>query len=70
LARSPRRLFWAGYSSLIYLPSIVDPAGLSKSGLSAGYQAIAASGRYKTATAFSRLVEKEIAGFVPLPGFD
>jgi hypothetical protein len=26
--------------------------------------------RYKTATAFSRLVKKEIAGFVPPPGFD
>ena len=46
------------------------PAGLTKSGLPVGYQAIAASGRDKTATAFSRLVEKEIAGFVPPPGFD
>ena len=67
---STDQLFWAGYSSLIYLPSTVGPAGLTKSGLPVGYQAIAASGRDKTATAFSRLVEKEIARFVPLPGFD
>jgi hypothetical protein len=35
-----------------------------------GYQAIAASGRDKTATAFTRLVEREIIGFVPPSGFD
>jgi amidase len=67
---STDQLFWAGYSSLVYLPSTVGPAGLTKSGLPVGYQAIAASGRDKTATAFSRLVEKEIASFVPPPGFD
>jgi Asp-tRNA(Asn)/Glu-tRNA(Gln) amidotransferase A subunit family amidase len=42
----------------------------TKSGLPVGYQAIAASGHDKTATAFSRLVEKELVGFVPPPGFD
>lgn len=64
------QLFWAGYSSLAYLPSTVGPAGLARSGLPIGYQAIAASGRDKTAAAFSRLVEKGIVGFVPPPGFD
>jgi amidase len=67
---STDQLFWAGYSSLVYLPSTVGPAGLTRSGLPVGYQAIAASGRDKTATAFSRFVEKEIAGFAPPPGFD
>jgi amidase len=67
---STDQLFWAGYSSLVYLPSTVGPAGLTKSGLPVGYQAIAASGRDKTATAFSRLVEKELLGFIPPPGFD
>jgi Asp-tRNA(Asn)/Glu-tRNA(Gln) amidotransferase A subunit family amidase len=43
----------------VYLPSTVGPAGLTKSGLPVGYQAIAASGRDKTATAFSRLVERD-----------
>jgi amidase len=65
---STHQLFWAGYSSLVYLPSTVGPAGLTKSGLPIGYQAIAASGHDKTA--FSRLVEKELVGFVPPPGFD
>jgi amidase len=63
-------LFWAGYSSLVYLPSTVGPAGSTASGLPVGYQAIAASGRDKTAIAFSRFIEKEIVGFVPPPGFD
>jgi amidase len=64
-------LFWAGYSSLVYLPSTVGPAGMIRSkGLPVGYQAIAASGRDKTSIAFSRFVEREIGGFVPPPGFD
>jgi amidase len=67
---STDQLFWAGYASLDYLPATVGPAGLARSGLPVGYQAIAASGRDKTATAFSRFVEKEIAGFMPPPGFD
>ena len=54
----------------MYLPATVGPAGLTKSGLPVGYQAIAASGRDKTATAFSRFIEKEILGFIPPPGFD
>ncbi len=69
-AASTDQLFWAGYSSLVYLPSTVGPAGLTKSGLPVGYQAIAASGRDKTAIVFSRLAEEEIVGFVPPPGFD
>ena len=64
------QLFWAGYSGVVYLPSTVGPAGLTNSGLPVGYQAIAASGRDKWATAFSRLVEREIGGFVPPPGYD
>ena len=67
---STNQLFWAGYSSLIYLPSTVGPAGLTRSGLPVGYQAIAACGHDKTATAFSSLVEKEVVRFVPPSGFD
>ena len=63
------QLFWAGYSGALYLPSTVGPAGLTRSGLPVGYQAIAASGRDKWATAFSRLVEREIGGFTPPPGY-
>lgn len=64
------QLFWAGYSGVVYLPSTVGPAGLTKSGLPVGYQAIAASGRDKWATAFSRFVEREIGGFVAPPGYE
>ncbi len=63
------QLFWAGYSGAVLLPSTVGPAGLTNSGLPVGYQAIAASGRDKTATAFSRFVEREIGGFQPPPGY-
>lgn len=64
------QLFWAGYSGVVYLPSTVGPAGLTRSGLPVGYQAIAAGGRDKWATAFSRLVEREIGGFIPPPGYE
>lgn len=63
------QLFWAGYSGVVYLPSTVGPAGLTKSGLPVGYQAIARHGHDKTAVAFSRFVEREIGGFVPPPGY-
>ena len=64
------QLFWAGYSGVVYLPSTVGPAGVTRSGLPVGYQAIAAGGRDKWATAFSRLVEREIGGFAPPPGYE
>jgi amidase len=67
---STTNLFWAGYSSLVYLPSTVGPVGFIGSGLPVGYQAIAASGCDKSAIAFSRLIEKEIVGFIPPQGFD
>jgi amidase len=63
-------LFWPGYSGFVYLPSMVAPAGVIGSGLPVCYQAVAASGRDRTAIAFSRFVEREIGGFVPPPGFE
>ena len=68
--RTTDQLFWAGYSGIVLLPSTVGPAGVTRDGLPVGYQAIAASGRDKTAIAFSRFVEQEIGGFVPPPGFE
>ena len=64
------QLFWAGYSGVVFLPSTVGPAGLTKSGLPVGYQAIAPHGHDKTAIAFSRFVEREIGGFVPPAGYE
>jgi amidase len=69
-AASTDQLFWAGYSGLVYLPSTVGPAGLTRSGLPVGYQAITAQGRDKTSLAFAKLVEKAVGGFTPPPGFD
>ena len=66
---STDNLFWQGYPSLVYLPATVGPVGVLADGLPVGYQAIAGSGRDRTAIAFSRLVEREISGFVPPPGF-
>jgi amidase len=66
---STDNLFWQGYSGVVHLPSTVGPAGVLGAGLPVGYQAIAASGRDRTAIAFSRFVEREIGGFVPPPGF-
>ncbi|MEM7778744.1 MAG: amidase family protein, partial [Pseudomonadota bacterium] len=63
------QLFWAGYSGVVYLPSSVGPCGVLANGLPVGYQAIAGSGRDKTAIAFARFVEQEIGGFVPPPGY-
>ena len=63
------QLFWAGYSGLVYLPSTVGPIGLTGSGLPVGYQAIAAQGKDRTSLAFARLVERELGGFVPPPGY-
>lgn len=68
-AASTDNLFRAGYSGLVCLPSTVGPAGVLGSGLPVGYQAIAASGRDRTAIAFSRLIEREISPFVPPPRF-
>ena len=67
---STAHLFWAGYSSLVYLPSTVGPAGIIGSQLPVGYQAIAASGRDRTAIALSCFIERDIIGFAPPPGFD
>jgi amidase len=63
------QLFWAGYSGVVLLPSVVGPAGFVGGGLPVGYQAIAGHGRDKTAIAFARLVEREIGGFVPPQGY-
>ena len=43
------QLFWAGFSGLVYLPSVVGPAGVIASGLPVGYQAIAGHCRDKVA---------------------
>ena len=63
------QLFWAGYPGVLYLPATVGPAGLV-GGLPVGYQAISGHGLDYTAIEFAKLVEREIIGFQPPPGYD
>jgi amidase len=61
-------MFWAGYSCNVYLPSTVGPAGLVR-GLPVGYQAITGQYMDYTSIGFAELVEREIMGFTPPPGY-
>ena len=63
------QLFWAGLSSVVYLPSTVAPVGVARDGLPCGLQIIAGHGRDKTALAFAKMMERQIGGFVPPPGY-
>lgn len=64
------QLFWAGLPSVAYLPSTVAPVGLARDGLPCGLQIIAGHGRDKTALAFAKMLERQLGGFVPPPGYD
>ena len=63
------QMFWAGYSCSTYQPSTVGPAGLV-GGLPVGYQAITGQYLDYTAIEFAKLVEQEITGFQPPPGYN
>lgn len=63
------QLFWAGLSSVVYLPSTVAPVGLARDGLPCGLQIIAGHGRDKTALAFAGMLERRIGGFQPPPNY-
>ena len=58
--------FWAGYSGVVGLPSVVGPVG-QVNGLPVGYQGIAGHGRDFTALAFASAVERELGGYRPPP---
>lgn len=60
------QLFWAGYSGVVGLPSVVGPMD-QIGGLPVGYQAICGHGRDRTALAFTRAVERELIAFTPPP---
>ncbi|MEM7019528.1 MAG: amidase [Pseudomonadota bacterium] len=62
------QLFWAGLITNPYLPSTVFPTGPSPSeGLPIGLQAVSAPYRDYRTIEFTRLLAKEIGGFVPPP---
>ncbi|MGE0724439.1 MAG: amidase family protein, partial [Alphaproteobacteria bacterium] len=63
------QLFWAGYTGVVYLPSTVAPAGLTKFGLPVGVQIVGPYGGDRTTIAFAKLLEKEWLGFQPPPNY-
>ncbi len=64
------QLFWAGITSVVYLPSTVAPAGLSRNGLPTGVQIVAAHLEDRTCIDVARHLADEMGGFVPPPGYD
>ena len=63
------QLVWAGISSLAYLPSTVAPVGICADGLPSGLQIIAPYGYDKRSISFAAMMEREICGFTPPPGY-
>ena len=64
-----QQLFWAGLTTVAYLPSTVFPTGVSGDGLPIGLQAVSAEYADRTCIDFARLMADEIGGFVPPPGY-
>ena len=63
------QIFWAGLGNLGGLPGTVFPAGLSKSGMPMGFQALGAEFDDYTTIEFTRLLAREIGGFKPPPTY-
>lgn len=63
-------MFWAGVSTLPYLPSTVFPSGLSKQGLPIGLQAIGAGYDDYTTIHFAKLLTERIGGFQIPPAYE
>jgi amidase len=70
--RQPTRdqLFWASWSGSVYLPGTVAPTGLTPSGLPCGIQIVSPHLHDRIGIAFAELIEAELGGFVPPPGYD
>ena len=64
------QLFWAGLSGLVYLPSTVAPAGMTRSGLPCGLQIVAGYLEDTTALEFALLMEQELGGFQIAQGYE
>ncbi len=64
------QLFWAGWSCGVYLPATVAPAGLTASGLPCGLQIVGAHLRDRETMAFAQIMERELGGYTPPPGYE
>ena len=63
-------MFWAGVSTVSYLPSTVFPTGLSRNGLPIGLQAISAEYNDYITMDFVNLLTKQTGGFQIPPGYE
>lgn len=63
------QMFWAGISGFSYLPGTVAPAGICSDGLPCGLQIVAPHGHDKRSIAFAAMMERELGGFTPPPGY-
>jgi amidase len=60
---------WALLPSASYLPATVAPIGLTSDGLPVGVQIIGPYLEDRTAIHFAKLIEENLGGFRPPPGF-
>lgn len=64
------QIFWAGLTTLVYLPSTVAPVGLAASGLPVGIQIVSGFCHDRSTTAFARALGEIVGGFQVPPGFE
>jgi amidase len=64
------QLFWAGWSCNVYLPGTTAPAGFTTDGLPVGLQIVAPYLEDRRSIRFAALMERELGGFVPAPGYE
>jgi amidase len=64
------QLFWAGWSCNVFLPGTTAPAGFTTDGLPVGLQIVAPYLQDRRSIRFAALMEREIGGFVPAPGYE
>jgi amidase len=60
---------WAGLASVSYLPATVAPIGFTSEGLPVGVQIVGPYLEDRTTIHFARLIEENVIGFIPPPGF-
>ncbi len=66
----PDQLAWPGIATLPGLPATAIPLGLTPHGLPVGVQIVGPWLEDRTPLKLAELIEREVGGFVPPPGFD
>jgi amidase len=69
ICHSHLMLPWAGLASMAYLPATVAPIGLTSNGLPVGVQIIGPYMEDRTSIHFAKLLEENMGGFNPPPGW-